>query len=217
MWMAKFKVWHKDCLIRPLCVKYKITDFVYLVSSWEEKSYFFYYELHIIQGSNENQNKFIEEIKKNSSLVSIEVVGNYIYTLNKKSLKEKYYYILFNHKLIYVKPVIQRIDGYEDWEIACIDKQDLMLIKKIPMFKVELIYIKKTKITNIFIPKIFPNISEKQTQALELAVKQGYYEFPRKIKLEELAKLSKVKRQTFQENLRRAERKLIPYLVESKN
>ena len=91
-----------------------------------------------------------------------------------------------------------------------------MQFKKIPMFKVKLIYIKKTKLNNIFIPRIFPNISEKQTQALELAVKQGYYEFPRKIKLEELAKLSKVKRQTFQENLRRAERKLIPYLVESK-
>ena len=140
MWLAKFKVWHKDCLLRPLCIKYKITDLVYLVSSWEEKNYFFYYELHIIQGSFENKNKFIEEIKKDKSLVSIEIAGNNIYTLNKKSLKEKYYSPLFNHKFIYVKPVIQRIDGYEDWEIACVDKQDLMQFKKIPMFKVKLIY-----------------------------------------------------------------------------
>jgi len=46
-------------------------------------------------------------------------------------------------------------------------------------------------------------------------VKKGYYNFPRKIDLEKLANLSKVKRQTFQENLRRAEKKLVPFLSES--
>jgi len=48
-----------------------------------------------------------------------------------------------------------------------------------------------------------------------LAVKQGYYNFPREIYLDELAKISRVKRQSYQENLRKAERKIIPFLTES--
>ncbi len=47
-----------------------------------------------------------------------------------------------------------------------------------------------------------------------MAVKEGYYDYPRKIYLEKLAQISRVKRQSFQENLRRAEKKLVPFLTE---
>ena len=214
MWIAKFRVWHKDCLLRPLCVNYKITDFVHLISSWTKGKYFFYCELHILQGLEENQKQFIQELKKDKTLISADVSGNHIFTLNKKSFREKYYSPIFDKGYIYVKPVVQRSDGFEDWEIACVDKNRLMKIKKIPTFEVQLISIAEKALKNIFIPHIAPDFSPKQKLAIELAVKQGYYDYPRKIKLEELAKQMKVKRQTFQENLRRAERKLIPFLVE---
>ena len=63
--------------------------------------------------------------------------------------------------------------------------------------------------------QLHPKLSPKQKEAVELAVKEGYYNYPRKIDLEGLAKLSKVKRQTYQENLRRAEKKLVPFLIEN--
>ena len=84
-----------------------------------------------------------------------------------------------------------------------------------PVFEVELIYIKETKLADIFLPHSYPRLSPKQKEAIELAVKQGYYQYPRKIDLEKLAEIAKVKRQTYQENLRRAEKKLIPFLTES--
>ena len=82
-----------------------------------------------------------------------------------------------------------------------------MEILKIPDFEVEIKSVKRIKIVDFFIPQLHPKLSPKQKEAVELAVKNGYYEFPRKIDLEGLAKLSKVKRQTYQENLRRAEKK----------
>ena len=29
MWVAKFNIWHKNCLLRPRCIKYQVTDLVY--------------------------------------------------------------------------------------------------------------------------------------------------------------------------------------------
>ena len=215
MWVAKFKNWHKDCLIRPLCVKYNVTDLVYLINSWIEKGKFYYTELHILQGNQEDVKNFIKDFKKEKSMIKFENIGNHIITLNEKKFDQKFYTLVFDPKLIYIKPVVQRTDGFEDWELACWEKEPLMNIMKIPTFDMKLIYIKKIKLNEIFIPQIYPKLSSKQKEAIELAVKEGYYNYPRKIDLEKLAKIKKVRRQTYQEHLRRAEKKLIPFLTEN--
>ena len=217
MWVAKFKIWHKNCLLRPKCIKYNVTDLVYLINSWKEKNKFYYTELHILQGTEENKKKFVKNLKKEKSIKKLEQKGNYVFTLNEEPLEKQYYTPVFDPKIIQVRPVAQRSDGYEDWEIASWDRDALMRITEVPVFEVEIKSIKETKVSDIFFPHIFPKLSPKQKYAIELAVKDGYYEYPRKIDLEELAKIAKVKRQTFQENLRRAEKKLIPFLTESLN
>ncbi|MFW9995830.1 MAG: helix-turn-helix domain-containing protein [Candidatus Odinarchaeota archaeon] len=57
------------------------------------------------------------------------------------------------------------------------------------------------------------NLTEKQLQAITIAFKKGYYELPRKIILEKLAKEMNVQRRTFEEHLRKAERKAIRFLI----
>ena len=60
-----------------------------------------------------------------------------------------------------------------------------------------------------------PELTEKQKQAMNLAIKQGYYNYPRKISIEQLAKLSKLSFSTFHAHLRKAEQKLLPFFFES--
>lgn len=52
------------------------------------------------------------------------------------------------------------------------------------------------------------DLTPKQMQALMVALTQGYYTWPRKMNLNELAAVSGIKRRTIQENLRRAEAKI---------
>ncbi len=215
MWVAKFKIWHKNCLLRPKCVKYKITDFVYLINSWAEKRKFYYTELHILQGKEENKKKFIRTLKKEKTIKKLEQEGNHIFTLNEEPLEKQYYSPVFDPKIIQVKPVAQRTDGYEDWQLACWDKATLMKIMDVPVFKVELKSIQNIKLADVFLPHIYPKLSPKQKEAIELAVNEGYYDYPRKKYLDQLAKILKIRRQTYQENLRRAEKKLVPFLTES--
>ena len=217
MWVAKFQIWHKNCILRPRCIKYQITDLVYLINSWKEKKKFYYTELHILQGTEENKKKFIKDLKKEKAVKKLEQKGNYIFTLNEEPLQKQYYSPVFDPKIIQIKPVAQRTDGYEDWELACWDRETLMKITQVPVFDVDLKSIEETKLADIFLPHIFPKLSPKQKESIELAIKHDYYEYPRKIDLDKLSKIMKVKRQTFQENLRRAEKKIIPFLTESLN
>ena len=214
MWIAKFKNWHKTCLIRPLCMKYNVTDFVYLLNSWTKGKKFYYTELHILEGEEENKKKFIKEFKKDKSIIKFELEGNQIFTLNILTDKDsRVYSSIFDSRLIYIKPVTQRTDGFEDWEIACWDKNPLMTIMDNPHFEMKLIYVKEIKGANLFLPRIQPKISNKQRNAIQLAIKNNYYSFPRKTNLDKLAKIAKVSKPTFQENLRKAENKLIPFLI----
>ena len=75
---------------------------------------------------------------------------------------------------------------------------------------------RKTSIQNSLRLSCAERISgeEKQKQAIELAIKRGYYTSPRKISLQELAKISKLSFSTFQVHLRKAEEKLIPFYFE---
>jgi predicted DNA binding protein len=58
------------------------------------------------------------------------------------------------------------------------------------------------------------NLTKKQEEALGLAFTQGYYNWPKKVTLEELAIMSNISRRSLQERLRRAEAKLFPPFLE---
>ena len=215
MWVAKFKIWHKNCILRPKCIKHNVTDLVYLINSWKDEKSFYYTELHILQGTEENKKKFVKDLKKEKAIKELNQKGNYIITLNKEPLEKEYYNPAFDPKLIQTKPVAQTPSGYEYWELASWDRESLMNLKKIPTFETKLVSITQKILTNIFTPNIFPELSEKQKEAIELAVKEGYYEYPRKKNLDKLSAIAGVTKQTFQENLRKAEKKIIPFLTDN--
>ena len=60
-----------------------------------------------------------------------------------------------------------------------------------------------------------PKLSDKQKEVIQLAVKRGYYEFPRKVNLNDLAKELKLSKPTLQQHLRTAEKKVVPFLTEN--
>ena len=58
-----------------------------------------------------------------------------------------------------------------------------------------------------------PFLSKNQRKALELAFANGYYDYPRKIELKDLAKQMNLSLSTYREHLRRAEKKVMPDLI----
>ena len=92
-------------------------------------------------------------------------------------------------------------------------KEELInFIKKIKPFcdSFDLLSIKNTPLKNIYFPKLMPKLTDLQKKALELAIKEGYYEAPKRTSLRKLAVLMKISLATFQKHLQKAESKVIP-------
>lgn len=218
MWVIKFRVFHKDCAFSPLCKKYNITDFIYLLGFNSEKNKFQWTNTHILEGQSKNIKQFIKELKKNKLLKRLEIFNNYLITLEEESLKEyRVFSPLFSKEIFYIKPITIRSDGFEYWCLAAWNRE--LLIKAFDASKhfgsSELLEIKETKVDKIFFPHITPNITDKQLQAMKLAIKKGYYKFPKQINLENLSKEMKISKETFFEHLAKAESKILPFLTEN--
>ena len=95
--------------------------------------------------------------------------------------------------------------------------------KEIPEIKVKVLKVAPLKKIDGLYPLYlhFPlndlkqGLTFKQQKALTLAFNSGYYELPRKIYLKNLAKEMNIHRRTFEEHLRKAEKKIMTYLIPS--
>ncbi|MBU0977057.1 MAG: helix-turn-helix domain-containing protein [Nanoarchaeota archaeon] len=218
MWVIKFKVFHEDCAFSPLCGGFNITDFIYLLGFNSTKNKFQWTNAHILEGDDENVNKFIENLKRSKVIKKLNVFKNYVITLEEKNLsKYKVFSPLFSKEIFYIKPIMIKSDGHEYWSLAAWNKKTL--IKAFDASKhfgnSELLQINKVKLEKIFLPHITPELTEKQIGAIKLAIKRGYYRFPKETNLEKLARETKISKETFFEHLAKAESKIIPFLTEN--
>ncbi len=215
MWVAKVKLIHSNCISSQLCKKYGIVNLVYGLGYYEDKNHIYFNILHIPRGDEKKVKNFIREVKKDKRIVKFEQSGEMFFTLIREPKKNHYLVHFYNPKIFYLKPDINTASGHEIYEIASWDKKELQ--KFIEMCKEhmqgELLKLKDEKVSSIFMPNISPKLTTKQLQALSLANSHGYYNYPRRIQQEDLARIMKVSKSTFQSHLRHAEKKIMPFLI----
>lgn len=156
--------------------------------------------------------KFLKSLDKYSMLKVVKIVSEYEdHALVKTEWvnKTSSYSTVLKNNCLYTSPVTQK-DGYEIYDIITEDP------KKVVKLIEELDEIGEVKVFEI--GRVLPEsnsfkLTDKQSRALQIAVSHNFYEWPRKVSLDEVAAMVGMKRRTFQENLRRAEAKVIPYLV----
>lgn len=123
---------------------------------------------------------------------------------------------MYSHKLINLKPIIIDEHGFNYWTLGSWDRKELMKFVRVVEreYKGELMSINQEKVEDFSIIHMQPKLTNKQKQAMNLAIKYGYYNYPRKIDVQKLAKLSKLSFSTFHAHLRKAEQKLLPYFFD---
>ena len=166
-----------------------------------------------LSGDGKDIQKFFADLKKDKEVVKLEVKGSTCLLIEKAKSRAVQFY---NPKLIFIKPILMDNQGFEYWEVASWDKPVVSdFIRKVQSHieDFKLIRFHQTSIDNVFFPKLMPKLTDKQKQAMELAISEGYYQTPRKTDLRKLAKLMKLSLATYQQHLRAAEQKLIPNLL----
>ncbi|MBI4453590.1 helix-turn-helix domain-containing protein [Candidatus Woesearchaeota archaeon] len=215
MWIVKLKIKH-NCTIGNRCKKFECISFSLSLNSWYEKNSYYISQRHTIEGNKENVDRFLKDLKKDKRIINLEMSKNTVFFIEKRKkggIPSSYY----NPRMFFVKPIFVDRKGVEYWEMAAWKKEVLMKfvsgLKSEKDIKLTLEKFQNVKLDTIYFPKIMPKLSEKQKEAYQLAVEEGYYTFPRKSDLGDLAKLMKVSVSTFQEHLRKAEEKIMPSYV----
>ena len=157
-------------------------------------------------------NKFLKSLDKYDMLKLVKVISLHEYHALLKTEwinKSSSYETVLKNNCLYTSPVIQR-DGFEVYDIITEEpKKVVKLIEKLDVIG----EVKVFEIGRVMHEKPSFNLTDKQSRALQIAVSHNFYDWPRKVSLDEISAMVGMKRRTFQENLRKAEAKVIPQLV----
>lgn len=210
MWVSEFQFDGSNAPIGSITKKFNISISTYPISLTEEKNKLLIYFAVNIYGSEENKKLVLKNIKKNTRIHFVEQNNDFLIILFEEPVSIK---PLYQHNIIHTKPIFISSNGKEIWSVASKNKENLTKFYKIfkKMRNAKMLFIKNKKITNISIAQICPELTDKQKQAIKLAIEEGYYNIPRKIDVKDLAKKSNLAFSTYQTHLRKAESKLIPY------
>jgi predicted DNA binding protein len=210
MWTAKISFEGKNALIGSRTLKYKVNFFAFPLSWFYEKNNVIVNATGILIGEEKNKKAFIKDLKKAERLIKLEQNKDFLIL----SIREApYTAAVYNKDIIHLAPTQIDEDGKETLTIGCFSKKPLSkAINSLEKnFKTTLHYIQEKRISNISIVKEAPELTDKQNQALAIAIKNGYYNYPRKTSIEQLARISNLSFSTFHAHLRKAESKLLPF------
>ncbi|MDP3734391.1 MAG: helix-turn-helix domain-containing protein [Nanoarchaeota archaeon] len=210
MWVAKFKIKHDDWILNKT-VKYNVVARGVPLNSYVKKGKHFHTGMVFLYGSEKDKKKFITSVKNDKRVKKCSVKGSQLFVLieGKDSIAE-----VFEKSLFFIQPVLMK-DGFEYWELGSWEKKLLIdffdKVKKIAT--IEMLKIKRES-PSVFIQQEVPKLTDKQRKVLEWALDYGYYKYPRKVSIKDLASKVKMPRTTFQEHLRKAEERFMNLLIE---
>ncbi len=216
MWIARLKIRHEDCVIGRRCRRFRVMSIGIPFNSYKEgdKAYFSHFET--LFGEEQDIKNFIEDLREDPSIKGLEVEGNSIFFINELPITQKIPTTHYNPKIFFIKPVIVDTKGFEDWEIGSWDEtilREFIVNLQKEQFDIKILKIKNEKPNEVYFPQVMPSLTKQQKKALEIAIRHGYYDYPRKIELKQLASEAGISLSTFREHLRKAEKKIMPNLL----
>lgn len=213
MWVASVKFNGEKALIGGACKKYNVSALAYPIFVRGHKRSFIVYFTLVLLGEENNKKRLVSFLKKHKRIYGIERHDDLVFgQLREKELAEPVYGPNIFHK----EPIRINEQGVEVWTVASFKKRDLVsFVDRLEdLFKAEILNIVQLDVSNLSVLTICPDLTRNQKNAIELAVKRGYYDSPRKIDVMALAKMMGRSYATYHVHLRKAEKKLIPFFFE---
>ena len=211
MWRLKLKLSSEKQFMGRMAIKHKVSVTGYPLSYWKDKKYIYLISAGFIFGEESNKQSLIKDLKKQPEYVESEQSGDFIILTTKQPLFSE---PVYNPKIIRPNPVIINKSGYHIWDLASFERKELEKVIEFSTkyLDAEILVFRQEKIKNIEFTKIFPELTDNQKKAMQIAINSGYYDYPKKITLPELAEKMQISYSTFQAHLKKAEGKIIPHI-----
>ncbi|WP_338602550.1 helix-turn-helix domain-containing protein [Sulfolobus tengchongensis] len=208
--LVTFEIDHEDCWSK-LTADYPIVVRTLFAKSAKGKDHILGMD-EIKVYKNQDFKNFLRAFKKDKRIYEVIDVTELdrrrgIYRiLFKERYENMIMSIIENYTIFYLKDLIK--NGYErlliimPLEDVSSLRSDLEVLGKVKYFNTTQIDV------NTFMPTFF-DLSEQERRAIIEAIKMGYYEYPRKISLDDLGKMMGLSKPTLEEYIRKAEKKIM--------
>jgi len=202
-----------------LSKKYDATAFIYIINKYKSRGKAYVTSMRIVRCKTAQLRRYVEEVKEDKNAIDFEAEGNILYYTYRFSPRELRTTPIFDitPELIFVKPLIFTPDSLCRISLISVSRKAIQdfLNRLKRRGKVIRFSIVQEKVKTVFQPYVAPRLTEIQKNAALLAYQQGYYEIPKRILIERLAQMSKKSKSTFHDNLKRAESKIVKWVLEN--
>jgi len=224
MWILKFKVLDKKNPLVQTVIKNKVKIFYYPVNNYVKGKRHYFILTAKITGEKQDKKNYFKDLRKlrkaktGRRLEFLEIEKDFFVMITSHTITQESKLLVnvaYNPALIHFEPVIWHKDGWEEFRVASIDRKVLEKMISIgeSVYEFKLLSFKKEKLKNFGFLTMFPELTKKQEEVLNLALEKGYYEYPRKISLDKLSKSTKASFSTIQEHIRKAENRILNFVI----
>ncbi len=213
MWVLKLRLSSEKQFLGSLAIKHNVSLTGYPLSYWKDKKWLYLVTAGFIFGEEKNKKALVKDIKSRLELVNLEVNKDFAIAIIKQPLFSE---AVYDPRIIRLTPVIINKTGYHIWDLASFDRKLLVKVLNFAekYFDARVLKFCEEGVSNIQFTHLLPELTDNQKKAMELAINKGYYKYPKKVKMEDLAKKMNISYSTFQAHLKKAEGKLIPRIFE---
>jgi len=213
---ATIGFYHQDCQTSISTEKFphvrldEVSLVVYLTKKPKKYDYLLMWNVSAEKPSEVDE--YLTYVKKHNDtkkLTVLEKSGNQALILLNAYMPSSSYEKVLESGAMPSAPVVAKA-GYETYSIVSPDPKS---IKKLAHELESIGDVKITRVGDFRGQLEGPRLTDKQKDALSVALMNGYYSWPRGVGLVQLAHAAKISRRSMQERLRRAEAKLFPHLV----
>jgi len=213
---ATIGFYHQDCQTSKSTEKFphvrldEVSPVVYLDKKPKKYDYLLMWNVSADKPSEVDE--YLSYVKRHNDtkkLTVLEKSGNQALILLNAYMPSSSYEKVLQSGTISTAPVYAK-NGYETYSLVATNPKG---IRKLAHELESIGDVKISRVGDYRRSIEGPSLTDKQKDALAVALMNGYYSWPRGVGLEELARAAKVSRRSMQERLRRAEAKLFPHLV----
>jgi len=209
MWRLKIRTDSDKQFLGSIALKYGVTMTGHVLSYYKKGNSLYFVAAGFLFGEEKHKRALMKDLNKIKGVVNVEIEGDFMVgTFKMNPLAE----VVYNPKIIRLSPELVNKGGYHYWNLASFERKPLEKVIKFAEKYLggKIIVFRQEKISNISFSKMFPELTLNQKRALEIAINKGYYDYPKRIKMEKLAEIMGISYSTFQAHLKKAESKILP-------
>src|SRR6266545_2358583 len=182
LWTAKLRGYDEGNIVATRAKRYGLTIHYYPVNFYEKNNTFYFIATGIVKGNPRRIHQCFAELK------ALRRSGNARYVVKWEANKETFLSVtaqpasvesrsmvrtFYNPGLVHRKPAVIFPSGHEEWEVCAFNRADLDTLISVgkALYNLELISFRRANVTTVQVVSAAPNLSARQRDAVQLAVK----------------------------------------------